>query len=278
MIDVKDLIFWYSKKKKIFEGLDLQLGNGHIFGLLGKNGAGKTTLLNLICGLSFPKSGSVRVDGNDPAKRALDFLSEIFLLPEQISVPALTVQKFALINGPFYPAFDQDQFREHLDKLEIKTDQNLSGMSLGQKKKAMIAFALATHTRYLFLDEPTNGLDIPSKAAFRSILASAFTEESTIILSTHMVRDLESLIDSVIMLDDRMIILNAPLDHVARKLTFSRSSLPMTSNEIIYSASGELGPVNISLNHAGLQGNVDLEALFNACIHESEKISACLVK
>ncbi|MDP4282238.1 MAG: ABC transporter ATP-binding protein, partial [Bacteroidota bacterium] len=114
-------------------------------------------------------------------------------------------------------------------------------------------------------------------AAFRSILASAFSEDKTIILSTHMVRDLESLIDSVIILENRRIILNTPLNHIARKLSFSRSLLSLAPAEIVYSASGELGPVNISINHTDLEGNIDLEALFNACIYVPEKISACLV-
>lgn len=212
MITIKDLTFWYSKQNKIFEKLNLELEAGHIYGLLGKNGAGKTTLLKLICGLSFPKSGTVAMDGLIPARRETGFLKDIFLVPEEISLPSLTPERFADLYGGFYPAFDLAQFREILGKLEVETVQKFTGMSHGQKRKAMIAFALAANTRYLFLDEPTNGMDIPSKAAFRSMLAASFFEEKTIILSTHMVRDLESMIDSVIILENHRIILNQSVD------------------------------------------------------------------
>lgn len=212
MITIKDLTFWYSKQNKIFEKLNLELEAGHIYGLLGKNGAGKTTLLKLICGLSFPKSGTVAMDGLIPARRETGFLKDIFLVPEEISLPSLTPERFADLYGGFYPAFDLAQFREILGKLEVETVQKFTGMSHGQKRKAMIAFALAANTRYLFLDEPTNGMDIPSKAAFRSMLAASFFEEKTIILSTHMVRDLESMIDSVIILENHRIILNKSVD------------------------------------------------------------------
>jgi len=212
MITIKDLTFWYSKQNKIFEKLNLELEAGHIYGLLGKNGAGKTTLLKLICGLSFPKSGTVAMDGLIPARRETGFLKDIFLVPEEISLPSLTPERFADLYGGFYPAFDLDQFREIMGKLEVETVQKFTGMSHGQKRKAMIAFALAANTRYLFLDEPTNGMDIPSKAAFRSMLAASFFEEKTIILSTHMVRDLESMIDSVIILENHRIILNQSVD------------------------------------------------------------------
>ena len=274
MVTIEDLTFWYSKQNRIFEKLNLKLDAGHIYGLLGKNGAGKTTLLKLICGLSFPKSGTVAIDGLIPARREPGFLADIFLVPEEISVPSLNPGKFADIHGCFYPAFDPFKFGEFLEKFEVDANQNFSGMSHGQKKKTMIAFALATNTRYLFLDEPTNGLDIISKADFRSMLAAYFSEEKTIILSTHMVRDLESMIDSVIILENHKIILNQALDQIAQKLTFGHSSLSASPGEMIYSVKSELGTTMISLNPSGISGNVDIEALFNACINIPDQISS----
>jgi ABC-2 type transport system ATP-binding protein len=200
-------------------------------------------------------------------------LSDIFLVPEEISLPSLSPGKFAENQGGFYPAYDPAQFREFLEKFQLDANQNCSRMSHGQKKKVLIAFALAVNTRYLFLDEPTSGLDIPSKAAFRSILAASFSSEKTVILSTHMVRDLESLIDGVIILDNRKIILNRTLDQVAKKLTFVHSLISASHAEVIFSVKSELGPVSISLNSSGIAGDVDLEALFNACINIPDKIS-----
>jgi ABC-2 type transport system ATP-binding protein len=226
MITIKDLTFWYSKKNRIFENLDMDLEPGHIYGLLGKNGAGKTTLLKLMCGLSFPKSGSVTIDNRIPGKREPGFLEGVFFVPEEISLPSLTPQKFAEIHGGFYPAFDPAQFGEFLGKFEVNANQNCSRMSHGQKKKALIAFALAVNTRYLFLDEPTSGMDIPSKAAFRSILAASFLEGKTVILSTHMVRDLESMIDNVILLNNHRIILNQAVDQDIEALFNASINVP----------------------------------------------------
>ena len=276
MITIKDITFWYSKKNIVFERLSLQLNEGHIYGLLGKNGVGKTTLLKLITGLSFPKSGEVIVDDAIPGNRQPSFLSDIFLVPEEVSLPSMTSLVFARTYGRFYPTFDLAKFKEFLERFEVKPDQKLSGMSLGQKKKALLSFALASNTRYLFLDEPTNGLDIPSKAVFRSILASSFSEDKTIILSTHQVRDLQSLIDTVIVLENRKIILNQSLDRVAQKFTFGHSLLAPVSGEVLYSTSSEMGQTMITLNHSGIPGNVDLETLFSASINIPEQLSAVL--
>jgi ABC-2 type transport system ATP-binding protein len=276
MITIKELTFWYSKRNLVFENLSLQLKEGHIYGLLGKNGVGKTTLLKLITGLSFPKSGEVIVDDAIPGNRQPVFLSGIFLVPEEVSLPSMTAMKFAKTYGCFYPSFDLVQFKEFLERFEVKSDQKLSGMSLGQKKKALLSFALASNTRYLFLDEPTNGLDIPSKAVFRSILASSFSEDKTIILSTHQVRDLQSLIDTVIVLENRKIILNQSLDRVAQKFTFGHSLLAPVSGEVLFSTNSEMGQTMMTLNHSGIPGNVDLETLFSASINIPEQLSAVL--
>ncbi len=180
--------------------------------------------------------------------------------------------KFAEIYGEFYPRFDSSQFLEYMDRFEVDKDQNLSHLSHGQKKKAMIAFALACNTRYLFLDEPTNGLDIPAKVTLRKMIASSFTEEKTIILSTHQVRDLQTLIDSAIILADRRIILNQSLEKIGQKLTFGHQVQSPAQGEVLFSTSSELGPAVITTNHSGITGDVDLETLFIASISIPEKI------
>jgi len=229
MVTIKDLTFWYSKKHLIFDQLDLHLESGHIYGLLGKNGAGKTTLLKLICGLSFPKSGNISIDGKIPGKREPGFLTDIFFVSEEISLPSMTPVKFADIYEGFYPSFDIDQYWGYLEKFEVDAKKKFPAMSTGQKKKSMVAFALAANTRYLFLDEPTNVLDIPSKAAFRTMLANWFTEEKTIILSTHMVRDLESMIDTAVILENRKIIMNKSVDQNLETLFNAAISIPETT-------------------------------------------------
>lgn len=273
MITIEELTFWYLKQNRVFEKLNLQLEAGHIYGLMGKNGAGKTTLLKLLSGLTFPKSGFISVDGRVPGKRVPGFLADVFFVPEEISFPSVTLKEFAEIHAGFYPVFDSDRYSVALERFAVDRSRNCDEMSHGQKKKAMIAFALATGTRYLFLDEPTSGLDIPSKAALRSLLADTFSGDKTIILSTHMVRDLESLIDSVIIIDNRRIILSRSLDQVSRKLCFNHPSRGTSGGEILYSFNGELGKTIISLNPEELEGKVELEALFTACINVPDRIS-----
>jgi ABC-2 type transport system ATP-binding protein len=212
MITITDLTFWYSKKSPLFEHLDLTLSPGHIYGLLGKNGAGKTTLLKLICGLTFPMEGTILAGENTPGDRKPRYLQELFFLPEEVYLPAGSPAKLLNLYAGFYPAFSEAGFRSMVKQFEVDYDQKLAKLSFGQKKKVMIAFALACNTRYLFLDEPTNGLDIPSKATFRSMLAGAFNEDRIILISTHQVRDLQSLIDHVLILDQGRITTSQPVE------------------------------------------------------------------
>lgn len=276
MITIQDLTFWYSKKRPVLNSINMELETGHIYGLLGKNGTGKTTLLKLLCGLASPKSGIVDMDGINPFHRTPPFLQEIFLVPEEISVPSLKPSRFAEIYAPFYPRFDNSQFVDLLVKFEVDVNQNLTKMSLGQRKKALISFAIACNTKYLFLDEPTNGLDIPSKGVFRSLLASVFSEEKTILLSTHQVRDLQSLIDNVIILEGHKIVLNQSLDKVSKTFTFGHSLIFPASGEVLFKANTELGQTTMMLNTPGEPGNVDLETLFNASIEIPEKLATHL--
>lgn len=213
MITLNDVVFSYSKKVPLFEQLSLTLNPGHIYGLLGKNGAGKTTLLKLLCGLTFPMQGEIRAGKEIPGKRTPGFLSDLFFLPEDIFLPATTPMKLERLQSPFYPAFDLKGFRLLLNQFEVGYDRKHIKLSHGEQKKVMISFALACNTKYLFLDEPTNGLDIPSKETFRSMLAQAFSEDRIILLSTHQVRDLQNLIDQVLILEKGKIILDQPLDN-----------------------------------------------------------------
>src|SRR3546814_701447 len=195
MVRLTDLSFGYRNQPPLFNGLDLSLEVGHIYGLLGKNGSGKTTLLKNMVGLRNAKSGRATVDGEDIAKRHPDLLSRVFFLPEEPYIPDHTAKAFLEMNSAFYPEFDRSLFSSYLEAFEVPQQHVLTKLSLGQQKKFMVAFALACRTKLLVMDEPTNGLDIPSKVQFRSVLASAFDEDRCILLSTHQVRDLDNLIE-----------------------------------------------------------------------------------
>ncbi|RZL15168.1 MAG: ABC transporter ATP-binding protein, partial [Pedobacter sp.] len=224
MIQINKLNFGYSKKRVLFKDISLKLSAGHIYGLLGKNGAGKSTLLKNIAGLVYPQSGTMNVMGSDPVKREPSLLSEIFFVPEEMYLPAVSIDSFVKTNAPFYKNFDHNYFSTLLSEFDVPAGQKLINMSYGQKKKLVICFGLASQTKLIIMDEPTNGLDIPSKAQFRKIMASALTEERCIIISTHQVRDLDNLIDTVIMLDENKIALMASVEEITSKLSFKRIS------------------------------------------------------
>ncbi|UOQ65364.1 ABC transporter ATP-binding protein [Hymenobacter volaticus] len=276
MVTIQHLRFGYSRRTPLFEELSLSLTRGHIYGLLGKNGAGKSTLLKCMVGLAFPWSGTCTVHGQPSAERRPDMLADLFFLPEEVYVPAITFEQFVASTAPFYPRFDRDQLATYLHELEVPAQGRLQALSYGQQKKFMIAFALATNTSLLVLDEPTNGLDIPSKAQFRKIVASALGEERCIIISTHQVRDLDALIDTVVVVHDRQIVLNQSIDDLAERLRFG-TARPDEAATPIYAEASIRGLQGIWPNPAGLPSRVDLELLFNALINDSAALATHLL-
>ncbi|MDQ2771208.1 MAG: ABC transporter ATP-binding protein [Bacteroidota bacterium] len=276
MVCIRNLHFGYSRKRPLFQALSLTLESGHIYGLLGKNGAGKSTLLKCLVGLVFPQAGSCEVLGQPAAKRRPDVLADLFFLPEEIYVPAVTAAKFVAHTAGFYPKFDHAALAQYLSEFEVPAEAGLQALSYGQQKKFMIAFALAANTSLLVLDEPTNGLDIPSKAQFRKIVASALTEERCLIVSTHQVRDLESLIDTVLVVHDRRIVLNADLGELAERLTFA--TVPEADNTALYAEESLRGAQVIRPNRTGVPGRVDLELLFNALVGNAPALAQYLTQ
>ena len=271
MITIKNLNFSYTRSKPIFTDLNLHLKSGHIYGLLGKNGAGKSTLLKNMVGLIYAKEGEVQILGEEVKKRNPSLLQEICFIQEELYLPNVSVKSFIKANACFYPNFDERYFYELFNEFNIPMDQNLGRMSYGQKKKFIISFGLASNTKVVIMDEPTNGLDIPSKAQFRKILAGATQDNRVIIISTHQVRDLENLIDAVIVLDQHKIVLNESIQTISDRLHFKKV-LELTP-DILY-AEQAIGAYNvISTNPDFEESKIDLELLFNATTQGNEKIT-----
>lgn len=235
MIQLDHVSFGYSKHKRLFDNLSMKLNSGHIYGLLGKNGAGKSSLLRNMAGLLFPLNGKIQINGHEPKKRQPAFLQDIFFIPEEIYLPSVTIDQYLKVHAPFYPKFDEQQFRRYIKEFDIPEGNKLTGMSYGQKKKVLTAFALATNTRILLMDEPTNGLDIPSKSQFRKIVSSALEPDRLILISTHQVRDLDNLIDSIIILEDSEILIQHSLDIVSERLHFGTVSSINHDSNVLYS-------------------------------------------
>ncbi len=270
MIKINDLNFGYSKHKLLFKNLSMQLSNGHIYGLLGKNGAGKSTLLKNLAGLVYAQSGTLEVLGYNPAKRQPALLQQICFIPEEFYLPSVKIDAYVKANAAFYPNFDHAYFTTLLAEFDIPVGQKLINMSYGQKKKLIIAFGLATNAKLIIMDEPTNGLDIPSKAQFRKIMASALTEDRCIIISTHQVRDLDNLIDTVIMVDENSIALKASVEEITNKLCFKR--VKEMDDTIIYAEPSMAGYNAVMPNFHQEDSKLDLELLFNAVLAEKNKL------
>lgn len=212
MINIKDVTFGYSSSAKVLEDFSLQFQDGGVYGLLGKNGTGKSTLLYLITGLLRAQKGSVEVDGVDARKRNAEILSEIFIVPEEYDLPAISLNSYVKAIKAFYPRFSDELLEKCLREFEMPTEVNLGSLSMGQKKKVYICIALAANTKYLLLDEPTNGLDILSKSLFRKVVVAGMSEEKTLIISTHQVHDVELLLDHVVIIDRNRVLLDQKLE------------------------------------------------------------------
>ena len=212
MIDIKNVTFGYVPSHKVLKDFSLQFQDGGVYGLLGKNGTGKSTLLYLITGLLRPQEGSVEVDGMESSKRDADMLSELFIVPEEYDLPAVSLNSYVKAIKPFYPRFSEELLEKCLQEFEMPMDVNLGNLSMGQKKKVYICVALAANTRYLLLDEPTNGLDILSKSLFRKVVVAGMSDEKTVIISTHQVHDVERLLDHVVIVDQNCVLLDQRLE------------------------------------------------------------------
>jgi ABC-2 type transport system ATP-binding protein len=275
MIRIENLDFSYQKGKPMFQQLKLELKPGHIYGLLGKNGAGKSTLLKNMTGLTRPTSGKCLINGSDSAKRSISLLEELYFIAENIYVPALTPGQFLKRTSVFYPKFNVKEFYNYLKTFDIDHEQVMTQMSYGQQKKTMIAFGLATNANLLIMDEPTNGLDIPSKVQFRKLIASALNDERYIIISTHQVRDLESLIDSIVILNDHQISLESTIDDLADKLIFG-SFDDTTGMDVLYEEETLRGKRAILQNTTGKYSKIDLDLLFNAATTGNNRLTGML--
>lgn len=273
MITLQNMSFAYKNKPPLFEQLNLTMSDGNIYGLLGKNGAGKTTLLKILCGLLFPQTGDCTVLGCKPERRNVAMLRDIYFIPEEFYTPPLKISEYIFLYAPFYPDFDRNAFDRYIETFELPLNERLTSLSYGQKKKLLIAFGLATNTRILILDEPTNGLDIPSKSQFRKLLTGVVDENRIIIISTHQVRDIGNLIDPIIILDDGDIIFHYTIEAISQRLSVRLEKSEPEDNSALYWEKTLGGYVLINENNGAEDSNLDIELLFNAVISNRQRIN-----
>lgn len=265
MLSFSNVSFTYGRRgKEVLSGLSLDFEENGIYGILGKNGTGKSTMLYLAAGLLRPKGGNVTAEGVPTQSRRPETLREIFLVPEEFDLPEVSLRTYVQLNAPFYPTFREDILARCLKSFELGDDLNIGRLSMGQKKKVYISFALAAGTKYLLMDEPTNGLDIPSKKVFREVIAREMSEERVMIISTHQVRDVEQLIDHVVIVNEGTVLLNASTAEIESRLRFEQRAVGSDLSDALFVQQTMRGIELICPNSGNDETPIDLELLFNA--------------
>ena len=265
MLNIQNLSFRYPRKSQpVLDDFSLKLEAGGTYGLLGPNGAGKSTLLYLISGLLTPKTGEVLFNGVNTRERLPETLCDIFIVPEEFTLPAVKLDSYVKMNAPFYPRFSYEDLQRHLATFEVGdiAQYKLSSLSMGQKKKIFMCFALACNTSLLLMDEPTNGLDIPGKAAFRRFIASSASDDKIIIISTHQVRDIDRILDHVIIMDEHRLLLNESINAITDRLAFLATADKDLIARALVAQPGIGGAQVIVENDGSYDTEVNLESLF----------------
>lgn len=279
MIQVNNVSFSYNRRKNwALKDFSLDLPQGNVLGLLGKNGAGKSTLLHLMCGLLTPDNGKVLFHGVDTRKRLPATLSDLFIVPEEFNLPSMTLENYIRYNAPFYPRFSRDDMRRYLDVFGMTSDVHLNALSMGQKKKIFMAFALATNTSLLLMDEPTNGLDIPGKSEFRKLIAAGMSDERTVLISSHQVRDIDKLLDRILVIDNNRVLLDRSVFDICEHLYFVETDEPALLERSLFRMNSLKGYSVVLPNTDHRESEMNLEVLFNALLEVPEKITACFTR
>jgi ABC-2 type transport system ATP-binding protein len=271
MIQVQQLDFGYGRNP-LFREMDLTLTPGNIYGLLGVNGAGKSTLLKLMTGMLFAQSGTLKSLGHDPARRDPGLLAQVFVLPEELNLPSVSEREYLAVRAPFYPRFDHSRFERYVTEFEIPRGRKLTALSYGQKKKFLLSFGLACQSAVVLMDEPTNGLDIPSKGQFRRLIAEALTDERLFVISTHQVRDVASLIDPIVILHEGKVLLSHTLGDISGHIRMQHMpSRPAESAPgLLHWETAVDGFWTVWQDTDAAGGQIDLEVLFNTVISRPE--------
>lgn len=273
MITIERVHFFYQRNKPVLDDLQLHLSPGQVCGLLGTNGEGKTTLLHLIGGLLTPKSGKIEVLESIPSLRQPSYLEQVFYVPVAFELPNVTAEGYRKRYADFYPEFRVDTWTNALQAFEVDPLTKLKALSFGQKKKVLLSFALASGCKLLLFDEPTDGLDIPSRDQFRRLLSTSMDEHRMAIIATHHANDMALLFDHLLILKNHQLVLNAPLQQLAQNMhTVVTTQLPDAAT-VLYSERVAGGYHCLVQHNTGQEGPIDLEILFKA-IHQQPALFA----
>lgn len=211
VLECKKLCKSYSSKRAL-ENVDLQLGSGRILGLLGPNGSGKTTLIKLAEGLLQPTSGEILIDGEKPGAVSK---SKIAYLPDREYLPDyMTVEQLLKFYGDFFKDFDSVRAEDMLKSLGINTSQRMKKMSKGTKEKVQLILTMSRDAQIYILDEPIAGVDPAARDYILKTIISNYCPDSLVIICTHLIADIESVLDEVVFLKDGRVVLHGDADTI----------------------------------------------------------------
>lgn len=269
MISIDNLSYKYpSSSRYVIDRLSMDLVAGNVCGLLGENGVGKTTLLGLMCGILRPTAGSVKLEGVEVSRRKAATLAEIFYVPDETTLPHISLENYVKINSPFYPRFSREVLDKSLQTIGLDVEaKNLDELSLGQRKKVILCFAIASGAKVVLMDEPTNGLDIPSKGVFRKVIAQSMTDDRLFVISTHQVHDVEQILDQIVIMDNNRVLLNDTVASLTSKYAFGVVPTSVPPADAIYAqpAPGGMAIIRHKTDDED-DTQLDLELLFGAAI------------
>lgn len=206
-------------KTPILKDINLKIPRGKIIGLLGKNGAGKTTLIKLINDLLIPTSGEILINGEKPnvnSKKIISYLPERTYLDKSMKISE--VFKFF---SDFYENFNIDKAKKLLKDLDLDENKKISKMSKGTQEKLQLILVMSREAELYILDEPLGGVDPATRDYILDTILSNFNEGASLIISTHLISDIERILDEVIFMDKGKIILTSPADELREKEKFS---------------------------------------------------------
>lgn len=279
MLEIKNCTFNYKRRgEPTIKDFSMKLYESGVYGLLGSNGAGKTTLLQLMCGLLTPVSGEITFNGVNTRRRLPSIQSEMILVPEEIELPPIKLDEFIKINGALYPRFSKEEMMHHMEIFGITGDIRLDCLSMGQKKKVYLAFAMACNTKVLLMDEPTNGLDIPAKSAFRKFIIESINDQRIFVISTHQVRDVSQILDHVMIMDNSKVLLNQTVTDILRRIKFTDTADKELIDNAIYAVRGLGGASVILPNMDDDDSELNLELLFDFAVGEPERLNSLFEK
>lgn len=272
MIHIRDVSFAYRRGAPVLENIHLTFEPGRVYGLLGLNGVGKTTLMHLIGGGLLVQEGTVETLGLNPSERPVGLLSQLYLVTADLYLPKCSIAEYADRYKPFYPNFDETLFQRALGIMRLTPDMLLHNISFGQRKKAVLCFALATQCSILLLDEPTDGLDSPSKAQFRRLLSEYIDDNRILIIATHHVQDVSALLDQVVILDQQSVLTNMPIGALSERFAIRTATQLPADGSVLYSERIPGGHRYLIYNKPGSgEAELDLEFVFNA-VTENRRI------